>query len=105
MQEQKQGENKERKLIDDNIVFIGTKPFMIYITNVVMQFTIKNRKEVILKARGKFISKAVDIAEMVRIRFNQGTQIKDIKIGSEEVENKEGRKVNVSTIAITLTKQ
>ncbi len=91
---------------DDNVVYIGTKPFMNYVTSVVMQFTTKNRNEVAIKARGKFISRAVDVAEVVKKRFlqDQDIKIKDIKIDSEEFENKEGKKVNVSTIEITLNK-
>jgi len=91
---------------DDNNMFIGGKPFMNYITGVVMQFTTKGAKEVTIKARGKFISRAVDVAEVCRKRFlkDQGVDVKDIKIDSEEFDNKEGRKVNVSTIEITLTR-
>lgn len=94
--------NKE----NDNVVFIGTKPFMNYVTSVVMQFTTKRRDEVTIKARGKFINRAVDIAEVVKRRFlqDQKIKIKSIKIDSEEFENKEGKKVNVSTIEITLIK-
>ena len=98
----------EKKSIEnDNNLYIGTKPFMNYVTNLVMQFTAKNRDEVTIKARGKFISRAVDIAEIVRKRFlkNQEIRIKEIKIDSEEFENKEGKKVNVSTIEITLSKK
>jgi len=97
---------KEAKKEDKNIIFIGSKPFTNYVTGVVMQFTTKNNTEVIIKARGKFISKAVDVAEVVAKRFlrEQNIKVKDIKIDSEEFENKEGRKVNVSTIEITLTK-
>jgi len=91
---------------DENVVFIGTKPFMNYVTAVVMQFTTKQREEVIIKARGKFINRAVDVAEVVKKRFlkDQNIKIKDIKIDSEEFENKERRKINVSTIEITLSK-
>jgi len=91
---------------DDNNVFIGGKPFMNYVTGVVMQFTTKGAKEVTVMARGKFISRAVDVAEVCRKRFlkDQGVDVKDIKIDSEEFDNKEGRKVNVSTIEITLAK-
>ncbi len=91
---------------DENVVFIGTKPFMNYVTAVVMQFTAKQRKEVIIKARGKFINRAVDVAEVVKKRFleDQHIETKDIKIDSEEFQNKEGRKINVSTIEITLSK-
>ena len=96
----------EKSREDDNIVYIGTKPFMNYVTSVVVQFTTKKRDEVIIKARGKFISRAVDIAEVVKRRFlkDQNIKIKDIETGSEEFENKEGRKVNISTIGITLRK-
>ena len=55
--------------IKDNCIFIGSKPFMNYVTGVVMQFTTKGADEVILKARGKFISRAVDIAEVISKRF------------------------------------
>ena len=69
----------------DNSIFIGNKPFMNYVTSVVMQFTTKNATEVIVKARGKFISIAVDVAEVASKRFlNSQVEIKDIKIDSEE---------------------
>jgi len=53
----------------DNSIFIGNKPFMNYVTGVVMQFTTKGAEEVIVKARGKFISRAVDVAEVAAKRF------------------------------------
>ncbi len=90
---------------DDNNVFIGGKPFMNYVTAVVMQFTTKNTSEVMVKARGKFISRAVDVAEVASKRFLTGqVDVKDIKINSEEFQNKEGRDVRVSTIEIALKK-
>ena len=100
------GELKETKKDDENVVYIGTKPFMNYVTSVIMQFTKNANKEVIVKASGKFISRAVDVVEVARKRFlvNQ-IEIKHIKIDSEEFENKEGRKVNVSTIEINLVKK
>ncbi len=89
----------------DNSIFVGSKPFMNYVTSVVMQFTTKDAKDVIVKARGKFISRAVDIAEVASKRFlKDQISIKDIKIDSEEFENKEGKQVRVSTIEIVLSK-
>lgn len=63
-------------------------------------------KEVTIKARGKFISKSVDIAEIARRKFLEKENIstKNISIGSEEFENKEGKLVNVSIIEIILQK-
>ena len=97
---------EDAKKSDENVVFIGTKPFMNYVTAVVMQFTAKQREEVVIKARGKFINRAVDVAEVVKKRFleDQHIKIKDIKIDSEEFLNQEKRKINVSTIEITLSK-
>jgi len=91
---------------DDNSIFIGGKPFMNYVTGVVMQFTTKGMDTVIVKARGKFISRAVDVAEVASRRFLQGQcEIGDIKINSEEFTNKEDKQVRVSTIEITLKKK
>jgi len=93
-------------MADDNSIFIGAKPFMNYVTGVVMQFTTKGADSVIVKARGKFISRAVDVAEVAAKRFLDSTvDVKDIKIDSEEFENKEGRQVRVSTVEITLGKK
>ncbi len=89
----------------DNVVFVGTKPFMNYVTSMVMQFTTKDASEVFLKARGKFISKAVDIVEVTTKRFlKDKVRVRHINTNSEEFKNKEGRDVRVSTIEIVLEK-
>ncbi len=93
-------------MAEDNSIFVGSKPFMNYVTSVVMQFTTKNASEVIVKARGKFISRAVDISEVAAKRFLQDQiDVKDIKINSEDFTNKEGKEVRVSTIEILLAKK
>jgi len=93
-------------MTDDNNIFVGTKPFMNYVTGVVMQFTTKAAPEVTIKARGKFISRAVDIAEVSTKRFLEGVvAVKEIRINSEEFTNKEGRNIRVSTIEIVLIKK
>jgi DNA-binding protein len=90
----------------DNSIFIGNKPFMNYVTAVVMQFTVKNAEEVTVKARGKFISRAVDVAEVATKRFLEGqVEIIDIHIDSEEFENKEGKQVRVSTMEILIRRK
>ena len=90
--------------MSDNSIFVGPKPFMNYVTGVVMQFTSKAAPSVIIKARGKFISKAVDVAEVARRKFleDKNVSVKNVSIGSEEFENKEGKIVNVSVIEIAL---
>jgi DNA-binding protein len=90
----------------DNIIFVGIKPFMNYVTGVVMQFQTKNQNEVIVSARGKFTAKAVDVVEVARRTFlkDENIEIKDIKISSENFETKEGKRIYVSTIQIKLIK-
>ena len=90
----------------DNIIYIGIKPFMNYVTGVVMQFQNKEQDEVIVSARGKFISKAVDVVEVARRTFlkDEDIKIKNIGINSEQFENKEGKRIFVSTIEIKLIK-
>lgn len=98
--------SKEMKAGEDtNLIFIGGKPFMNYVTGVVMQFTTKKANEVVIRARGKFISKAVDVAEVTRRKFlKEAVSVKRIDIGSENFQSKEGKKLAVSTIDIILGK-
>ena len=97
---------EEKQHSDSNIVYIGEKPLINYATSIVMQFTTKNSQTVLVKARGKHISKAVDVSEIAIRRFLQDqAQLQNVRIGSEEFENKEGRKVFVSFIEITLEKK
>ncbi|MBI2673180.1 DNA-binding protein [Candidatus Woesearchaeota archaeon] len=71
-----------------------------------MQFTVQNSNEVIVKARGRFISRAVDIVEVARKRFlDNALDLGDIKLDSEDFKNREGRDIRVSTIEITLKKK
>ncbi len=83
-------------------VFIGKKPFMNYVTAVVMQFN-SGSKVTFVKARGQHISRAVDVAEVVKNRFVKDIEVKEVKIGSQDFES-EGRKIRVSTIEIALGK-
>ncbi len=84
----------------DNVVFIGNKEVMNYVLAVVTQIN-EGSDEVVLKARGRAISRAVDTAEIVRNRFLQDLNILGIDTGTEELENEDGTS-NVSTISITL---
>ena len=68
-----------------------------------MQFTTKNAEIVVVKARGKFISRAVDVAEVATKRFLEGqVVIKKITTGSEQFTSDEGKLVRVSSIEMTI---
>ena len=94
----------EKKGSDENTIFVGNKPPMSYVLAVVTQFKISGSDEVVIKARGRAISRAVDTAEIVRNRFVTDATIKDIKISTENMTNEEGRTSNVSSIEICLSK-
>ena len=87
----------------DNTVYIGKKPTMNYVLAVATQFN-SGTSDVTIKARGKSISKAVDVAEIVRNRFVQEAKVDDIKITTEALENDDGKTSNVSSIEIFLKK-
>ena len=100
------GSNGEVFSGKDNVIFVGIKPFMNYVTGVVIQFQNKGQEEVIVSARGKFTSKAIDVVEVARRTFLKDEEIKieNIKISSEQFENKEGKRIFVSAIEIKLVK-
>jgi DNA-binding protein len=87
----------------ENVIFVGKKPPMAYVLGVITQFT-NGVPEVHVKARGRAISRAVDVAEIVRRRFMSDVKVKDIAIGTEERELEDKTKINVSTIDIALSK-
>ncbi|HVO77476.1 MAG TPA: DNA-binding protein Alba [Methanomassiliicoccales archaeon] len=88
---------------DENTIFVGTKPTMNYVLAVVTQFN-SGCSEVTIKARGKAISRAVDVAEIVRHRFVQTASVRDIKIDTEVLRGESGEAANVSSIEIYMLK-
>lgn len=92
---------KDKK--DENTIFIGNKPPMSYVLAVVTEFKRDNANEVIIKARGRSISRAVDTAEIVRNRFVTDATVKKINIDTENLSGEDGKTHNVSSIEIILT--
>ena len=99
----KGAEPEEEPTQTDNFVFIGKKPVMNYVTACITFFN-SGEKQVVVKARGRAISKAVDSVELLRRAFVKNLEIYSIKIGTEELLKIEGQKSNVSTIEITVAK-
>lgn len=89
---------------DGATVFIGLKPTMTYVFQVVTQLN-AGSGPVVVRARGNAIGKAVDVAEVVRRRFLEGqVDVGPITIDTERLTNREGRDANVSSISIPLTR-
>ena len=86
-----------------NQVLVGKKPLMNYVVACLTLFN-NGENEVILRARGRAISKAVDVAEMLRRVFMKKLIVKSISIGSDEVQRFEGDTANISILEIALNK-
>jgi DNA-binding protein len=86
---------------DDNVIYIGNKPVMSYVLAVVTQAN-SGYDELVIKARGRAISRAVDTAEVAKNKFMPGLEVKDIKIGTEQIVGEGGDKANVSSMEITM---
>jgi DNA-binding protein len=93
----------EKIRTNENIIYVGHKPPMSYVLAIVTQFNTSGSDEVVIKARGRAISTAVDAAEIVRNRFIKDAKVKGIQISTESVTNEEGRTSNVSSMEIILT--
>jgi DNA-binding protein len=87
----------------DNVVYVGSKAPMNYVLAVITLFN-EGNKTVVLKARGRAISTAVDVSELSRNRFLSDLKVEKIEIGTEELPRREGGTINTSTIEITLSK-
>lgn len=89
--------------LEENVVFVGSKPPMSYVLAVITQFH-NGAKSVRIKARGRAISRAVDVAEIVRNKFLNDLKIGGIEISTETMQGERGEQINVSAIEIILTK-
>jgi len=86
-----------------DVIFVGTKPIMVYVTATLTQLS--NQKTVTIKARGKRITQAVDVSQMIVKRMDSvGYIISDVRIASDSLTSQDGRLRNVSTIEIDVTK-
>ncbi|MFH1421080.1 MAG: DNA-binding protein Alba [Candidatus Aenigmatarchaeota archaeon] len=98
------GMKNNRRDENDGTIFIGQKPPMIYVISAIAQFG-RGKKEIRIKARGKMIAKAVDVAEIIKNRFFNDCKIENVRTGTESVESiKFNRRLNVSTIELTVRK-
>lgn len=89
---------------NENVIFIGRKDTMNYVMASITSF--QSSTEIVLKARGRAISRAVDVAEILKNRFMKDQVVIDkIDIGSESIESKDRGNFTVSTMEITIKKK
>ena len=86
---------------EENAVFVGRRPTMNYVMATMM--VLNKGVECVVKARGRAISHAVDVCEILHNRFLNGTEYKDIQLSTEQLEGENGQTNNVSSIEIILS--
>lgn len=88
---------------ESNAVLIGRKPVMNYVLACITFFH-GGAKEISVKARGRAISRAIDVVEVVRRRFLPDVKVTKIGIGTDQMAPREEGSglTNVSTIEIIL---
>jgi len=95
---------KEDSRGDRSVIFVGKKPLMTYVTATLTQLA--GLQTVTIKARGRTITQAVDVSQMIVKRMNTvGFEISDVRIASDSLESQDGRMRNVSTIEIDVSKK
>lgn len=80
-------------------IFVGDKPIFAYIKSIEIQ--ISRNPKVIIGARGKFINKLVNIAEISK---RNGFKVTNIEIGTNPFKTKEGKEIFVSFMEISMSK-
>ncbi len=96
-------ETSRKSETSENTVFIGKKPVMNYVVACLTFFN-SGADSVVVKARGRAISRAVDTVELLRRAFVKNVKIDSIEMGTEEMTREDNRKSNVSTMEITLSR-
>ena len=87
-----------------NVIFIGTKPIMSYVSATLTQLS--TRPTITIKARGKRITQAVDVSQMIIKRMDTvGYIISDVRISSDSLTSQDGKQRNVSNMEIDITKE
>jgi len=90
-------------MAEENTIYIGKKETMNYVLAVVSQLNC-GCSDICIKARGRAISRAVDVAEIVKNRFARDLGYKDIKLATEILSSETGDTANVSSIEIYLSR-
>ena len=86
-----------------NVIFVGTKPIMTYVNATLQQMA--SYQVVTIKARGKRITQAVDVSQMIVKRMKAvGYTVSDVRISSDSLKSQDGRERNVSTIELDIAR-
>lgn len=94
---------EERTAAGEKVVFIGQKPVKNYVIAVMMHFN-SGSNQVVIKARGRAITRAVDTFELLRRAFLKNVRLDGVNISTEQVTREGNQKANVSAIELTIVR-
>jgi len=96
--------NSTQTTEERNVIFIGTKPILSYVSATLTQLS--TRPTITIKARGKRITQAVDVSQMIIKRMDTvGYVISDVRISSDSLTSQDGKQRNVSNMEIDISKE
>jgi DNA-binding protein len=98
-----QGQQPQQSRKPDDTIYVGKKPVMSYVLAVVTQIN-QGTNLVKLKARGKVISTAIDVSQIVKNRFIPSLKISGFDVATEELQSEDGTMRKVSSLTLTLEK-
>lgn len=87
--------------VDDNVVLVGKKPTIGYVLAVLTQLS-QGAKEVVIRARGKQIARAVTVLELLKRKYRPDIKVKVINTSTEELQKEDGKTTKVSAIEIVV---
>lgn len=94
--------SQEKSKIKENQIFVGAKPFMLYVRSAEILLRNKNLRHISIKARGMNIGKAVDLEEAIRHKFCADLNLSVNTIVSTDKFEKDGKDIAVSLIELIL---
>lgn len=97
-------EPKPTTKTNENYVLVGQKPVMAYVVACLTSFN-SGANKVVVKARGRAISRAVDTAELLRRVFMKDVSVEKIDISTVELSSPDRPKSNVSSMEIVLVRK
>ncbi len=87
--------------MNPSTVIVGKKDTMRYVTACITLFN-RGEREIVLRARGRWIKNCVDTVMLLRKSFYHDLRIKEVSIGSDVLEHDEGRRRYVSYMEIRI---
>lgn len=86
---------------EPNAVYIGKRPTMNYVMATMV--ILNGGNNCTIKARGRSISHAVDVAEILTKKFFPSAKYVDIRLNTEQIKNEDNKISNVSSMEIVIS--